>query len=115
MKFWELVSAFRNERNILAAVFAEQPEHQFSAHYANFDTLVARQERDVLDAAVPDDLVSLVATRSSQTFSLSGDGTLRSAQRTLDGQILSAIDVVNRFGGSVIEEVHERGSARVGG
>ena len=115
MKFWELVSAFRSERNILDAVFAEQPENEFSTHYANFDALVASQNRDVLDAALPDDLVSPVATRSTQTFSLSADGLLRSAQYASDGQIISAIDVVNRFGGSVIEEVLERGSSRVGG
>jgi len=115
MKFWELVSAFRSESNLLDAVFGEHLDHEFSAHYANFDALVDNQNRDILDAAIPDAFVSLVATRSTQTFSLSADGTLRSAQHASTGQILSAIDVVNRFGGSVIEEVHEYGSARVGG
>jgi len=115
MKFWELVSAFCSEPNLLDAVFGKHPDHGFSAHYTNFDALVANQNRDILDAAIPDDLFLFVATRSTQTFSLSADGTLRSAQHASTGQILSAIDVVNRFGGSVIEEVHEYGSARVGG
>ena len=114
MKFWELVSAFRTEQSVLDAVFAEHPDHEFSGHYANFNALVDSQNRDVLDATVPDELVLLVASRSTRTFSLSADGTLRLARTELDGQILSAVDVVERFGGSVIEKVHEYGSARTG-
>ena len=112
MKFWELVSAFRSERSILEAVFAEQPDHEFSAHFSNFSELVHTQNRAVLDSIVPNELVFLVAARSMQSFSLSENGTLRLARSAMDGQILSALDVVERFGGSVIEEIHERGSAR---
>ena len=50
-----------------------------------------------------------------QAFSLSSDGTLRLSRGATGGEILSALGVVMRFGGSVIEEVHEYGSARVGG
>ena len=86
MKFWELISAFRTERNLLDTVFANQFEHGFSDHYANFDTLVDSQNREILDAAVPDVLVELVAARSMQTFSLSNDGTLRSAKNPIGNQ-----------------------------
>ena len=114
MKFWELISAFRSERSVFDAVFAEHSDHGFSAHYANFDTLVSAQNRDVLDSVVPQELLLLIASRSKQKFYLSADGTLRLAHPAMEVRILTALDVVERFGGSVIEEVHAFGSARTG-
>ena len=116
MKFWELISAFRSEPVILDAFFSDHPNHEFSDHYASYDAIVTSQNRAILDSIVPYDLVCFVASRSTQTFLLSRDGmTLRSSNHALGGIPISAIDVVNQFGGSIIEEVHEKGSARVGG
>jgi len=112
MKFWELISAFRSERSVLAAVFAEHSEREFSAHYANFAAVVGGRSARVPHAVVPPELVSLMASRSKQEFSLSPDGALRLAHAATNGRILTVLDVVERFGGSVIEEIHEFGSAR---
>ena len=113
MKFWQLVSAFRSEASVLKLVFASHDWGQFGDWYTRFESIVAAQDRLVLDEPVPDALVHAVASLSAQEFQLTPDGTLRIASDDCDGEVLSAVDVLERFGGAVIEEVHEFGSVRV--
>ena len=115
MKFWELVSAFRSESSLLETVIAEHASPEFRSQYAKFDQFVHDQNRVILDATVPDELVRQIASRSLLTFSLDSTGILRASGSSHVGRTLSALDVVERFGGSVIEEVLERGSSHVGG
>ncbi len=113
MKFWQLVSGFREEREMLDAVFADGDWGKFNHWYTEFDSLVDQQSRTVLDTVIPGSLARTVASRSTQTFSLTSDGTLRLARSDSDGETLAAIDVLERFGGAVIEDVREYGSVRV--
>ncbi|MCR9119026.1 MAG: hypothetical protein NXI22_19010 [bacterium] len=115
MKLWELVSAFRSEPSVLESVLSGHGFAEFGINYAMFDQLVNEQNRDILDAVVPNALVHAVACRCSQKFSLGADDVLRLADNANGGKILSALEVVKRFGGAVIEEVLEYGSSRVDG
>ena len=116
MTFWELISAFRKEPGIVQDVFAQSQWAHFAAWYANLDEHIRQQNRDVLDATVPDDLCQLIVSRSRLQFSLSPDGWLRSASQPgpAEGcQPLSALDVFVQFGGICLEDVQEFGSCRV--
>ena len=115
MKFWQLVSGFRSESAILDSVFSNHDWGEFNEWYAQFDSIVAKQDRTILDTAVPDALAHAVASLSSQTFCLVPDGTLRIARDDSDGETMSALDVLKRFGGAAIEDVHEYGSVHLGG
>jgi hypothetical protein len=117
MTFWELVSIFREESGTLQEELVRSDWAQFAAWYANFDGHVTRQDRDVLDATVPDDLFKRIASRSLLQFSLSPDGWLRRYTphpiHVEMCQPLSALDVYEQFGGGCLEEVQECGSCRV--
>ncbi len=119
MKLWETVSAFRDFGSVLQDVFgSERWRASYGASYARFDELVRAQDRSLLDAELPIELTREIAARCPHLqFRLTEDGWLRrhlSNARFRDGgEALSAIEVHDRFGGSLIEEVLERGSTRI--
>ncbi|MCE9556973.1 MAG: hypothetical protein K8T91_26805 [Planctomycetes bacterium] len=114
MKFWELVSGFRSEPELLQRILADRNWGDFSVWYGEFREIVARQDRQKLDAEIPGELELAVASGSSQVFCLRSDDCLESASPKSCGEILSALDVVKHFGGAMIEELNEYGSAHVG-
>jgi hypothetical protein len=120
MKFWELTSAFRESpaalRQVLGSPRWREP---YSIWYEQLDDLIDRQVRDVLDALVPLELSRAVAAKDPTRFLF--DPASRHVRRPRAGEAappgaveMSAVDVHDRFGGSVLEEVHERGVAEVG-
>jgi hypothetical protein len=117
MKFWELISAFRGCSDVVRAVLCS-PEwfDPWGAALERYDDIVRRQDRDTLDAAVPIDLSRAVARLDRRTWSLDHSGHLRLAHTdTNDGRLLSTLEVHDRFGGWVLEEVLEFGSLQVVG
>jgi hypothetical protein len=120
MKFWEAVSAFREFKTALAEVFSSA---RWSAihgdRFTRYDELVRTQDRTALDSYLPVELTREIARRcDGLQFCFSPDtGSLRRATPALAADAgaiaLTALDVHDRFGGSVIEEVLEYGSATV--
>jgi HEAT repeat protein len=120
MKFWELVSAFREESELVGEVLSrDRWRDPYLAWYAtNFSELVRSGDRAILDALLPLELSREVALASKLRFALDeGTGLLRRAgeQGGDPSSVceLSASEVHDRFGGWIIEEVLEYGSARV--
>ena len=114
MKFWEVVSGFGRRRpDILEEVFnSERWRKDYLGTYLNFDNLVARQERKILDAPVPIELSREVAARYDMTYELIGN-VLRECRSASNAEVLTALEVHDRFGGAVIEEIQEFGSCYV--
>lgn len=119
MKFWEVISAFRDMRDVLAKVFgSEKWRDEYLETYRTCDELVRHQDRQVLDALVPVELTREIAACCRTRFWFYPEKRLlREAvtdrlpdARRID---LTALEVHDRFGGSAIEEVPEYGSARV--
>jgi len=115
MKFWELTSIFRAEPHILDAVLSDPQWLPFQSAYAQFSTLVAAQDRTILDAEVPDALARAVASQSQLRFRYYPEmKLLRLLERDFFpeqvSQELNALEVYDRFGGSCMEEVLEKGS-----
>ena len=113
MKFWEVISAFRDRKDILEDVFrGSKWRDQYWDIFLNFDTLVARQDRQVLDALIPLELSQEIADRYPGTFFFDPEEkslrTVKNHQRCTE---MTAREVHDRFGGSVLEEVFEYGSA----
>ena len=120
MKFWEAVSAFRDDKETLDEVFgSDKWRTAYFESYSHFDELVRKQDRTVLDALLPLELTHEIAARYHKAkFSFSPrDRILRaaSAERVTGDNLLemTALEVHDQFGGSVIEEVSEYGSAHV--
>ena len=84
---------------------------EFKEIHDNYTDIVNKQEKMKLNRIVPDELARAVVSKLKLRFVLRGDN-LRLAPDGEEGD-LSAMDVVDRFGGEVIEEVLEKGSFRV--
>ncbi|MBN1936693.1 MAG: hypothetical protein JW934_18680 [Anaerolineae bacterium] len=118
MKFWELTSAFRDRPDILVQVFSEPTWHKYLKWYRELDRLVAAQDRQVLDASIPLELSRQIAALYPVRFYFYTEmHLLREATIDRFPDVphieLTALQVHDRFGGSVIEEVFEKGSIRV--
>ena len=120
MKFWEALSAFRDDKETLDEVFgSDKWQAAYFEAYSQFDDLVRKQDRTVLDAFLPLELTHEIAARYHKTkFKFSPkDRILRAAreERVTGDDLLemTALEVHDQFGGSVIEEVSEYGSAHV--
>lgn len=115
MKFWELISAFRSERDILEFILGKPQWKEFGDHFKNFTSLVKEQNRTILDQQVPYELIKEVCQMSKLKFYLY-DTNLRSTKLFGDDNFeeLSSLEVFLRYGGECIEEVFEYGSMVVG-
>ena len=118
MKFWELTSIFRTEPHILDTVLSNPQWLPFQSAYAQFSALVATQDRTIQDAEVPAALARAVASQTQLRFRYYPEMKLL---RLFEpdffpeqaSQELNALEVYERFGGSCMEEVLEKGSCVV--
>jgi hypothetical protein len=120
MKFWELISAFRERKDLLEKVLSSSKwQGDYWKWYQDFAGLCERQDRQILDAPVPIELSREIAAQYRENlFHFRPEkGILQKAisQREPDDEYteMTALEVHDRFGGAIIEEVFEKGSARV--
>lgn len=120
MKFWETLSAFREFPTALAEVFgSDRWGATYGDSFSRYAELVRIQDRAALDSHLPIELTREIAQRcDGLMFCFSTEtGSLRRTTRELPAEagviILTALDVHDRFGGSIIEQVLEYGSATI--
>ena len=113
MKFWELVWAFRDEKDILETVLSNPKWKSYQISYQNLDVLVAEQNRYILDEEIPYELALEVCCKSHKQYWFYPNRMFQ----ILCGfrwdlnepvEILNVEEVLNRFGGHIIEEVFEK-------
>jgi hypothetical protein len=109
MKFWELYSIFRDDRETLRRLLAEEAVDPYLKWFDSLTDIVNAQDRQVLDAVIPERLAARAMQACKLRFFVR-DGTLHFCPpgSVHEGQ-LSAFDVYHNYGGSVIEEVLEKG------
>ena len=116
MKFWEFESVLRGEDEKIFKVLDEPKWATYLEWHENFDAHVKNQNRNILDAELPDDLCRQALAQSKLKFYIQGD-VLKKFQGKLTRRtpylLLDALEVFDRFGGSSIEEVLEFGSSRI--
>ena len=112
MKFWELTSIMRTQREDLENLLQDQKWSQYRGWYADMSRIVDEQDRTVLDSIVPDDLALAALARFSDRFQVQ-NGYLYGCPKDDASVSLSALESYIRFGGTAIEETLERGSAKV--
>ena len=115
MKFWELISAFRGFEEQVSETLAKARWNQpYSEWYRNKSQLIDNQEREKLDAPIPEDLVLEVAQAigDRQVFYLNED-ILRNRLHSPNDTRLTVLEVVKRYGGSIVEGVMEYGSFKI--
>jgi hypothetical protein len=119
MKFWELVSIFRSEEDLLQQVLLVPEWAVWLVHYQHFHELVSLQQRDILDTAVPTALASTVAYKSKLRFWIYFERSpailtsIAPPSENEEVQQMHAAEAWVRFGGSAMEEALEYGSTPV--
>jgi len=117
MKFWEVLSGFRNWREVVLRVLnlAEWQE-PYLGWYHRRNELVEDQNREILDALVPAELTREIVKQIPEYYFFDEDSrNLRANQVGMsesDNVIrMTALEVHDQFGGAFIEEIQEYGSA----
>ena len=118
MKFWELISAFRKENEILESVLEKLEWREYRKNYQNFNTIVKHQNREILDKKIPFKLSMEICTKSKQEFYLYYDRipiVLTSSKKASEEkfELVSPLDILLRYGGKYIEETLEKSIAEV--
>ena len=118
MKFWELISAFRTETDNLRTVFAKGCWKKYQLYYENSDTTIAKQGRKILDEEIPFQLAKEVCELSKLEFYLYYKHNPHRLTTWKQGtneefEVVSASDILVRFGGHFLEETLERSISEV--
>jgi hypothetical protein len=113
VKLWELMSVCRTQPDLVAQTAAiDRSWSHIEVWCRGFNGLVADQDREKLDAELPEEFVIEVLQNYPQSFFLGGDRRLRSHPMDPDDDRLSAFEAYSRFG-NVLEEALESGSVTV--
>lgn len=118
MKFWELISAFRSEKDNLKSILSNARWRKYEIYFNDMDSIVAKQDRLILDEEIPFQLAKEVCGLSKLKFYLyykDNPHILSSYKQDTENvyEELSALDILVRFGGSYIEDALEFGTSKV--
>ncbi|MCE9556839.1 MAG: hypothetical protein K8T91_26120 [Planctomycetes bacterium] len=114
MKFWQLVSIFRDDESTLKQLFMNPEWKQYLDWYNGYDGHVFKQNRQILDAEVSPSLAENAMRQCKLKFVV-WEGYLKMCdpKKKLPPDALDAIDVFKRYGGDAIEDTLEYGSFRL--
>jgi len=111
VKFWELTSVCRSHPQVLKQSLQEQGEMQLLQWVGQLSALVDQQQRSILDSQVDADVCRRVL--AALPFQLhQGECYLWSVARD-ETTPIALVDVFDRYGGSIIEDVLEKGRASI--
>ena len=112
MKFWQLVSLLRSHSDVLKSVLNDTRWNVYAEWFSKFEEIVQMQDREKLDAVVPDEL-ALAALEKIDTLLFCSEQAITSYPQHGSDQPIPIKDAYQKFGANVIEEVFERGSVNL--
>lgn len=112
MKFWELRSICRDKPKTLKKVFSQKKWRMYAEWNNDIAQLVQTQDREKLDAILPDELVEQVLNKHPGVLYLYG-GHLRSYRFNRNEHKISYLKAFQKYGGTAVEDTLEKGSFKV--
>lgn len=112
MKFWQLVSIYRDCCDVLEIVLQENKWKRYSKAYHKFEELVQNQQREILDEILPEELICSVLKQDKRQLYIS-DGYLRLQPSKDSDAMTSILSVYHQYGGKMLEDILEFGSVKV--
>lgn len=119
MKFWEIVTLFQVEmelqgKDILSEILNSSKWVKYNSWYINFDNIVSEQQRTILDKKVPYSLCTELFSKSIRKYYLVENKYLIECGQDFDEPktnytILTALEVYEKYGGSCMEIIQEKG------
>ena len=115
MKFWQLVSIFRSNTEIIEDEF-KKPEWSFYYEiYNNLEFIIKHQKRDLLDVKVDDVLLKNICDKSNlKIYGSIDNGTIYSYKNIDTNKEFTISEAINLFNHDSIEEVFEKSCSIVG-
>lgn len=114
MKFWQLISIVRTDKDLIFRVASTHAGwKKYASQTKNFSKLVATQDRAVLDSIIEKEFVIAVLKSIDKKLYLTSDGWLRSYQEDSADQAISILDSFLQYGGDKVEGVLERGAVTI--
>ena len=115
MKFWQLTSIFRSEKEMLTKEFKTPKGEPYGLFYADIAGIVARREVKILNSIVDDDFVRQVCKNSNKKLYYSSSlGLLFSYDNDFVDKIIPIAKAIELFEHDAIEETFEKSQAKVG-
>ena len=118
MKFWELISAFRSEKENLSLILDKPEWKEYKENFQILDEIINQQNRKILDKEIPFQLSKEVCEKSVLKFYLYYERKpqmITSWKKGVDEkfEIVTPLDILLRYGGKFIEETLERSISEV--
>ena len=108
MKFWQLDSIFRADKSALQKLLSVPEWAVYLKWFNEIAQHVESQNRSILDAVIPEQLIVSAMTRCDYRFRVENGFLRRTPNQCEDA--MSATDVHGRHGAAAIEELLEKGS-----
>jgi len=117
MKFWQLVSLFRDEEAVLLAVLQEPQWALYLGWYNDYEKHASGRNQNVLDAEMPEELCRRAVSQSKKKYYVHDNHLYRyysEVQIPAGISLMTALEAFEKFGGAALEEVLEFSSFFVG-
>ena len=113
MKFWELTSIFRSEKDLLEQTLNQNKWQKYFQSYLDLEQIIKVQDRNTLDEEIPDDLAVEVCSKSQIKFWFYAQmrPPCLSSYKFADiypVDVLPIKDAFRKFGGHKVEEALEK-------
>ena len=109
MKFWQLIDVFRDEKYILEKLFSNAKWRRYLEYYNNIPDLIQKQNREILDMHVDDELLKEICLESKKVlYYSSSKNSLYNYQSGFSEKQIPIRDAILLFNHDTIEEVFEK-------
>jgi uncharacterized protein YfaA (DUF2138 family) len=114
MKFWQLLSIFRDEHELLTEVLKKDKWVYYQKNYKTLENIINQQQRDILDCEVDNELLEEIVSKSKKViyWSLS-DGKIYSYKNISTTKEIQISKAISLFPHDSIEEVFEKSESSV--
>ena len=113
MKYWELISIMRSDRGPLKELLGQEQWGLYQGWYADDCRIVHSQNRDILDAIIPEDLAMAAMELCPERFQVEEGYLFHVSMGTGPSASISALDAYKQHGATTIEDALERGNAPI--
>jgi hypothetical protein len=114
MKFWQLLSIFRDEDSVLLSTFSQKKWKKYFDHYREIESIVSNRRRDMLDAQIDNELLTEVGSKSKKVVFLSDSKNKIYSYENGSAKIKIPISKgIEMFPHDAIEEVFEKSESDV--
>lgn len=114
MKFWQLLTIFRDEEDKLEKAFKSTESHEYLDLFLNRKELILKNNRSKLDTIISYPILKLICINSNKRIYFSSfKKTLYSYKSGFADSMIPIVEAIDLFDHDSIEEVFEKSESYV--